>query len=87
VPSRWNQSYNCPTSTRRSLWSVMRWGLGSAPSFTKALDQSPTSAGRSSLDMPSSRRPYLWGLAFVTKTDHYSLKFLLDQQFSTIPQH
>jgi hypothetical protein len=23
-------------------------------------------------------RPYLWGRAFVIKTDHYSLKFLLD---------
>jgi hypothetical protein len=23
-------------------------------------------------------RPYLWGRAFVVKTDHYSLKFLLD---------
>jgi hypothetical protein len=27
------------------------------------------------------------GRAFVIKTDHYSLKFLLDQCLSTIPQH
>jgi hypothetical protein len=27
-----------------------------------------------------------WG-AFVVKMDHYSLKFLLDQRMSTIPQH
>jgi hypothetical protein len=32
-------------------------------------------------------RPYLWGRAFVVKTDHYSLKFLLDQRQATIPQH
>jgi len=32
-------------------------------------------------------RPYLWGRRFLVKTDHYSLKFLLDQWLSTIPQH
>ena len=32
-------------------------------------------------------RPYLWGRTFVVKTDHYSLKFLLDQRLATIPQH
>jgi hypothetical protein len=32
-------------------------------------------------------RPYLWGDRFVVHTDHYSLKFLLDQRLSTIPQH
>ena len=32
-------------------------------------------------------RPYLWGREFVVRTDHYSLKFLLDQRLSTIPQH
>jgi hypothetical protein len=32
-------------------------------------------------------RPYLWGRAFLARTDHYSLKFLLDQRLSTIPQH
>ncbi|WVZ84215.1 LOW QUALITY PROTEIN: hypothetical protein U9M48_031269 [Paspalum notatum var. saurae] len=32
-------------------------------------------------------RPYLWGRQFVVKTDHYSLKFLLDQCLATIPQH
>ncbi|KAE8771660.1 putative retroelement [Hordeum vulgare] len=30
-------------------------------------------------------RPYLWGRAFIVKTDHYSLKFLLDQRLATIP--
>ena len=32
-------------------------------------------------------RPYLWGRQFVVKTDHYSLKYLLDQRLATIPQH
>jgi hypothetical protein len=32
-------------------------------------------------------RPYLWGRSFIVKTDHYSLKFLLDQHLSTIPRH
>jgi hypothetical protein len=32
-------------------------------------------------------RPYLWGRHFTVRTDHYSLKFLLDQRLTTIPQH
>jgi hypothetical protein len=32
-------------------------------------------------------RPYLWGLHFRVRTNHYSLKFLLDQRLSTVPQH
>jgi len=32
-------------------------------------------------------RPYLWGRQFLIRTDHYSLKFLLDQRLSTVPQH
>jgi hypothetical protein len=32
-------------------------------------------------------RPYIWGCPFTVCTGHYSLKFLLDQQLSTIPQH
>jgi hypothetical protein len=32
-------------------------------------------------------RPYLWGWRFTVKTDHYSLKYLLDQRLATIPQH
>ena len=30
-------------------------------------------------------RLYLWGRHFVVKTDHYGLKFLLDQRLATIP--
>jgi hypothetical protein len=32
-------------------------------------------------------RPYLWGRTFIIRTDHYGLKFLLDQRLATIPQH
>jgi hypothetical protein len=32
-------------------------------------------------------RPYLWGRHFVVRTDHYALKFMLDQRLSTVPQH
>jgi hypothetical protein len=32
-------------------------------------------------------RPYLWTRLFVVRTDHFSLKYLLDQRLSTIPQH
>jgi hypothetical protein len=32
-------------------------------------------------------RPYLWGWRFTVRTDHYNLKFLLDQRLATIPQH
>ena len=32
-------------------------------------------------------RPCLWGRAFVIRTDHYALKYMLDQRLSTIPQH
>jgi hypothetical protein len=32
-------------------------------------------------------RPYLWGRRFIVRTDHYSLKFLLDQRLAMIPQH
>lgn len=32
-------------------------------------------------------RPYLWGRSFVVRTDHYALKFMLDQRLSMIPQH
>jgi hypothetical protein len=32
-------------------------------------------------------RPYLWGSKFVVRTDHFSLKYMLDQRLSTVPQH
>jgi hypothetical protein len=32
-------------------------------------------------------RPYLWGRRFPIRTDHRSLRFLLDQRPMTIPQH
>ena len=44
----------------------------------------PTSAN--SLALFRHWRPYLWGRRFLVKTDHYSLKYLLDQRLATIPQ-
>jgi len=32
-------------------------------------------------------RPYLWGRQFIMRTDHYALKYMLDQRLSTVPQH
>jgi len=32
-------------------------------------------------------RPYLWGRRCVVRTDHYALKYMLDQRLSTDPQH
>jgi hypothetical protein len=32
-------------------------------------------------------RSYLWGRHFLIRTDHYILKYLLDQRLSTVPQH
>jgi hypothetical protein len=32
-------------------------------------------------------RPYLWGHTFLIRTDHFNLKFLLDQRLNTVPQH
>jgi hypothetical protein len=32
-------------------------------------------------------RPYLWGRRFLVRTDHFILKFMLDQRLSIVPQH
>ncbi|WVZ53188.1 hypothetical protein U9M48_004163 [Paspalum notatum var. saurae] len=32
-------------------------------------------------------RPYLWGRPFTVRTDHWSLKFILDQRLTMIPQY
>jgi hypothetical protein len=32
-------------------------------------------------------RPYLWGCRFLVCTDHRSLRFILNQRLTTIPQH
>lgn len=30
--------------------------------------------------------PYIWGCPFIIKTDHYNLKFMLEQRLTTSPQ-
>lgn len=32
-------------------------------------------------------RPYLWVRSFTVRTEHFSLKYILDHRLSTIPQH
>jgi hypothetical protein len=32
-------------------------------------------------------RPYVWGRFFTIRTDHFSLKYILDQRLTIIPQH
>jgi hypothetical protein len=32
-------------------------------------------------------RPYVWGHSFIIRIDHFSLKYILDQRLTTIPQH
>ena len=32
-------------------------------------------------------RPYLWDRRFVVRTDHYALKYMLDQRLSIVPRH
>jgi hypothetical protein len=32
-------------------------------------------------------RPYLWGCRFIVRTNHYALKFMLDQRLSMVPKH
>jgi hypothetical protein len=77
-------------------------GSNLAPSFTGAPDPWPTSVDGSPLAMLNwgvrtgvnqphqSSAPLAsksLGLRFLIKTDHYSLKFLLDQRLATILQH
>jgi hypothetical protein len=47
----------------------------------------PTSADFDLVQAVRHWRPYLWGRHFIVKTDHFSLKYLLDQSLATIPQH
>ena len=87
-----------PVSTASSWCIVTPQLLGLAQSYTRALVWSPTSAGcsllaayeRELIGLVQAVRhwwPYLWRRHFLVRLDHYSLKFLLDQRLSTVPQH
>nr|XP_045085003.1 uncharacterized protein LOC123494188 isoform X1 [Aegilops tauschii subsp. strangulata]XP_045085004.1 uncharacterized protein LOC123494188 isoform X1 [Aegilops tauschii subsp. strangulata] len=102
-PSRRVLSSRCPTSTVRSWWTATPSVWGSAPSFIRATGRLRSSAGPSPhaiiSSWPMSGSSLAWcrpcatrchicgGRPFRIRTDHYSLKFLLDQRLSTVPQH
>lgn len=73
--------------------AVLHQGAGPIPYFSRAI--APRHASLAAYEgeliglVQAVRhwRPYLWGRSFIVKTDHYSLKFLLDQHLATIPQH
>jgi hypothetical protein len=80
----------------------MLQGLVLAQSSTRVMVLSPIqpSSGSSTSEIPAYEReliglvkvvrhwrPYIWGRAFTVPTNHFSLKYLLDQRLSTISQH
>jgi hypothetical protein len=75
------------------IGAVLHQGVGAVAFFSRAM--APRHLGLAAYEreliclVQAVRhwRPYLWGREFIVHTDHYSLKFLLDQRLSTIPQH
>jgi hypothetical protein len=80
----------------------MLWAQGSTVFCIRTAARSPSTAGsspRSTPSWPHGREliglikvvrhwhPYLWARPFVVRTDHFALKYLLDQHLSTIRQH
>ncbi|WVZ98182.1 LOW QUALITY PROTEIN: hypothetical protein U9M48_043651, partial [Paspalum notatum var. saurae] len=84
-----------------SLWNVMRTGFGAVlhqGSGAVAFFSRPIAPRHAKLAAYEREliglvqavrhwHPYIWGRPFIVKTDHRSLKFLLDQRLATIPQH
>ncbi len=75
------------------IGAVLHQGAGALAFFSRPL--APRHAGLAAYEreliglVQAVRhwRAYLWGRQFIVRTDHYSLKFLLDQRLSTIPPH
>jgi hypothetical protein len=80
-------------ASETGLGAVLHQGGGPVASFTRQL--APQHAKIVAYESELIRlvqvvhhwHPYLWGRAFIIKTDHFSLKFLLDKCLTTIPQH
>jgi hypothetical protein len=75
------------------IGAVLHQADGAIAFFSRALP--PRHCGlaayeRELIDLSQAVRhwcPYIWGRAFIVRTDHQPLKFILDQRLSIIPQH
>jgi hypothetical protein len=80
-------------ASRTGLGAVLHQGGGPVAFFSRQLAPQHTKFTAYERELISlvqavrHWRPYLWGWAFVIRIDHFSLKFLLDQRPSMIPQH
>lgn len=76
-----------PRLLNRSCIEAIRWHSSASPSLRVTPNWRHTSVSSIGLSVVRRWRTYLWRGAFVVRTNHYSLKYLLDQRLSTIPQH
>ena len=72
--------------------AVLHQGAGPLAFFSKPFapdiwNQLPTKGNLLALYKLSDIGDYLWGRRFVIHTDHYALKYMLDQRLSVVPQH
>lgn len=73
--------------------AVLHQGAGPLAFFSKpfaARHKKIAAYGRELIGLVQAVRhwqPYLWGRKFIVRSDHYALKFMLDQLLSTMPQH
>jgi hypothetical protein len=66
-------------------WPITFFGHAIAPHHTKLTTYEPELIGL--VKVVLHWRPYLWMRPFIVRTDHYNLKYLLDQQLLMIPQY
>jgi hypothetical protein len=81
---------NCDTSGS-SFGAVLHQGVGPIAFFSRAISLHHVKLMTYERELIGlvkvvhCWRPYLWTQSFVVRTDHYNLKFLLDQRLSMIP--